>query len=329
MRSIVVILAVVSMAAWAIPAAGQEWAREMFETHEHHFGTLARGSKAEYAFRLTNPYLETVRIARVRTTCGCGVPRVEKDELATYESGAVIVEANTTAFTGHHSATITVTFDQPYRAEVQLYITVYVRGDVVFEPESVAFGQVDQGEAREERVAVEFTRGADREIVEIRSANEYLSAEAVERTRGGGRTVYELLVRLEEGAPPGYLADQIILVTNEPRNREIPLLVEGQVLSAVSASPSSLFLGVLKPGAEVTRQVVLRARRPFRITGVEGESDAFRVGAAEDEARPLHLVPVTFVAREEDEGRVAQTLRFTTDLEGADAEVAAYGVVAP
>jgi hypothetical protein len=53
----------------ALPCAAQEWADKMFTTRSYNFGNIARGAKAEYAFELTNLYVEDVHIASVRVTC--------------------------------------------------------------------------------------------------------------------------------------------------------------------------------------------------------------------------------------------------------------------
>ncbi|MGO8749445.1 MAG: hypothetical protein ACLQNE_26090 [Thermoguttaceae bacterium] len=49
----------------AIPCAAQEWAEKMFTVRSYDFGNVARGAKAEFAFELTNLYLEDVHIASV------------------------------------------------------------------------------------------------------------------------------------------------------------------------------------------------------------------------------------------------------------------------
>jgi len=71
------------VAAIAVTAQAQEWAEKMFTARSYNFGNIARGAKAEYAFELTNLYLEDVHIASVRVTCGCTTPRIERDTLKT------------------------------------------------------------------------------------------------------------------------------------------------------------------------------------------------------------------------------------------------------
>ena len=307
---------------------GQQWAEKMFENRSHDFGSVARDAKAEHRFSLKNIYVEDVHIASVHSGCGCATPRVEKPLLKTYEEGAIVAKLNTDRLRGHQSSTITVTIDKPRRARVQLHVKAYIYDAVVFDPPAVELGSVDQGESVEKVVSVTYTRGTQWRILETKSANPHLSAEVVERKREAGRVTYELRARLDESAPVGYVQDYLVLVTNDSRAKEIPLMVEGQVVGSLTASPSSLFLGVLKPGDTVRKQLVVRAKRPFVIKSIKTDCDCFAFEIPHPaEAKPLYVVPVTFTAGQEP-GGVRKTLRIETDLPNISAEVAALAVVA-
>ena len=130
------------MVLLSVPASGQEWAAKMFSTTSHDFGVVARGAKAEYAFVLENPYVEEVHVAGVRASCSCTQPEVKTPTLKTHEKGVILAKFNTTAFLGPRGAALTVTFDKPYFAEVQLQVRGYIRGDVTLTPGIVDFGEV-------------------------------------------------------------------------------------------------------------------------------------------------------------------------------------------
>src|SRR5664280_2188989 len=117
----------------------------MFKITEHDFGPVARGAKAEYRFVFENLYLEDVHIAGVRTSCGCTTPSIENALLKTYDKGAILAHFNTDTFLGQRGATLTVTIDKPFYAEMQVHVRGYIRGDVVVEPGSVQVGSIDQG----------------------------------------------------------------------------------------------------------------------------------------------------------------------------------------
>ncbi len=113
------------------------------------------------------------------------------------------------------------------------------------------------------------------------------------------------------------------------RSRQIPVRVEGRVLPAVTVSPASLFVGAVQPGKQVTRQLVVRGKKPFRIVSITCEDGSLKLQASVDDTlKPLHLIPVTFLA-DGQPGKVVKTIRIETDLDDATAKLAAYAVVLP
>ncbi len=303
--------------------AAQEWATKMFTTTSHDFQTVAAGSKAEFRFPLKNLYEEDCHIQGVRSSCGCTTPIIVKSDLKTFETGEIVAEFNTKKFIGHKSATITVIFDKPFPAEVQLQIKGFIRSDVVLQPGLVDFGTVDVGTAAEKRVAVSYAGRNNWGLVKAK-APKGLEAEIVETGRGQGQVTYELLVRLSKTAAPGYIQDQILLVTNDERNSEIPVDVEARVVSEISVSPSSVFMGVVQPGQQVTKQLIVRGRRPFKIVGVKCDDASFEI-VADNQTRALHRLPIVFTAGDK-QGKIAQQIAIETD-QGATPTLTAYAQV--
>lgn len=309
------------------PLRAQEWAEKMFTARSYDFGNIARGAKAEYAFELTNLYLEDVHIASVRATCGCTTPRIEKDTLKTYEKGAVIAHINSDRFLGNQGATITVTIDRPLAAKVQLDVKVYVCSDVLLEPSSIALGSVGQGSAVERTIRVQYTGSSDWQILEVRSGNPHLSGTVTEKPRQDGRITYDLKAVLNKDAPVGYVNEHLWLITNVSGTEQIPVPVEGQVQADISVSPSSLFLGVVEPGRSVTKPIVIRGQTPFRISSIRGDCKCLRATAPKGQGpKSLYVVPITFTAPDET-GRVAPTIQIETDSGKTVLKVPAFAVV--
>lgn len=317
---------VACLCCWALPAMGQEWARKMFDTTSHDFGTVPRGAKAEFRFTITNLYKEDVHILSVRSSCGCTKPRIENESLKTWEKGYIVAAFDTRAFLGQRRATLTVTFDKPFFAQTQLHVTGFIRGDIVIDPGAVQFGSVDQGVPASTTVQVRYAGRPDWQIVEVRSANPHLTAEIAETSRGGGEVSYALTVHLAPDAPVGYLREQLRLVTNDRRTPEVLVDVEGRVVAELTVSPATLFLGVLQPGQTVHKKLVVQAHGPIRVTTVEADSGSFEFHLPEA-AKPVQLVGVTYTAPDRP-GKVSYTLRILTDLGGGTArELAAYAQV--
>jgi hypothetical protein len=323
-----ILCAFVLFASLAATASAQDWATKMFETTSHDFGSIARGAKAEFEFVLSNIYLEDVHIASVHSSCGCTDVEIKQPAtLKTYEKGAIVARINSRAFMGQRGATLTVVFDKPFYAEVQLHDSVYIRSDVVFNPGSVDMGAIDQGTALDRQVDVSYAGRSDWQIVGVKSANPHLSGQLLETQRSGGLVSYRLKVRLDGKAPAGYLRDYLTLTTNDFQSPQIPLAVEGMVQPGVTVSPSSLFMGVVHPGEKVTKQLVVRAKKPFRITSISCEDKSFQFDAAkEDTPKLVHLIPVTYVAGT-DPGKVLKMIRIETDLKDQLPELSAYAVV--
>ena len=221
----------------ASPCFGQEWARKMFKSYEHDFGKVAKDAKSEYKFVFENLYLEDIHIATAYPSCGCTSVRIENPLVKTYETGAIVAHFNTDTFQGPHGATITVTIDKPYYAEVQLQVKGDIRIDTVVEPGSVQFPSIDQGIAYDQKVNVSHSGQNDWQILKVNSSNPHISAKAVETGRSYGQVSYQLVVRVDANTPAGYLDDHLMLVTNDAARRRCPCSWKGKSCPASRSAP--------------------------------------------------------------------------------------------
>ncbi len=321
-----VVAVAIGALAWGDAAVAQEWATKMFSVTSHNFGTVAKGSKTEYRFVFRNLYKEDLHVVGVRTSCGCTSPEVTKRDLKTHETAEVVAKFNTRTFLGQHGATLTVTFDKPFYAEVQLRVAGNIRGDVTFDPPFVDLGNVDLGKGAERLIRVTHAGSSPWEIRDVRSVNPSFEVLLSGATRGPSQTAYDLTMRLKPDAPAGYVKGQLILVTNDPRASQIPMDVEGRIVAAVTVSPQLLSLGSVECGGTVTKNVVVRANRPFCVTGINCVDGCL---TCEPKTTPatVHILPVTFTAGAA-AGKVERQLKIATDLgEGAVPVVTVQAVV--
>ncbi|HEX3728084.1 MAG TPA: DUF1573 domain-containing protein [Pirellulales bacterium] len=302
---------VTAVTFWAATASAQQWAEKMFAQRSHDFGNVPRAAKVEYDFVLTNLYAKDIHIASVSASCGCTQPRIAKDTLKPHEQGAIIAAFNTRSFSGQRSARVTVTIDRPQFAQVELQVRGYIRTDVVLDPGLVDLGSISEGATVQKKIRIEHAGRDDWKINGVSTDSPYLSATTKQISRSGGRATYELDVQLKPGAPAGYLKDQLIVATND-RSGHFPVDVEGRVVSELTVSPSTLMLGTLQPGQKVTKQIVIKGAKPFKILDIHCANSAFSFGSSE-EAKALHLVPVTFEA-DATTGKISQSIEIVTDL---------------
>ena len=295
------------------PLSAQDWAEKMFNQVEHNFGTVARGADTVHRFEITNLYKQPMTITAVRSTCGCTSPTIENPTIKTHEKAYIVAKFNTRTFTGFHGATLTVSFGAPYWAEVQVRVHGNIRGDVVFSPGAVQFGQVDEGAPAERTLTVNYAGRESWRIVDITNDNDHFEVELKELSRGIGKVSYNLVVRLKQNVPIGYVKDQLTVVTNDPRSesQRIPLFVEGRVIPEISVTPETLVLGDVALGGAVTRKVVVRGKNPFRIVDVDCGDDCFTF-ETQDATKTIHLVGITFRPQEQS-GTVRVPVRILTD----------------
>ncbi|NOY29957.1 MAG: DUF1573 domain-containing protein [Planctomycetes bacterium] len=275
--------------------SAQEWAEKMFNDLDHDFGTVARGADTVFRFEITNLYKQPMHITGVRSSCGCTSPTVENSTIKTHEKGYVVAKFNTRTFVGRHGATLTISFAPPYAAEVQVRVHGNIRSDVVFQPGAVQFGSVDEGAMNEQLISVNYAGRENWTIVDVTNDNNHFEVELQETFRGGGKVSYGLLVRLKDNMPPGYVKDQLTVITNDHRaeSQRIPLYVEGRIVPEISVTPAIWVLGNVTTDKAITKKVVVRGKTPFKITSVDCSDDCFTF-KTDDQSKQLHLVEITF-----------------------------------
>ena len=328
----------------AMEAPAQEWGPALFNNKViHDFGTVARGALAEHRFKLENVYREDIDISSVTAACGCTKLSSTKKLVKMYETAEIVAELDTRRFIGFKEATIRVSLAfrpadpgrSPVSTEVQLKLRAFIRGDVVFEPGVVQFDSVAPGQNLQRQVAITYAGRSDWRILEATSSSSHVQVSFKETGRNidpdlrATKVTYDLAVTLKDTAPAGYLQERITLKTNDEKqeNARVPLVVQGLVVPSLTANPAMLMLGVLKPGQSVSRNVVVRGDKPFRISGVSGPDGQFRFTHATD-AKPVHVLTVHFTAGSKP-GRVTGKIRIATDLGGASVDVDADGQILP
>ena len=138
---------------------------------------------------------------------------------------------------------------------------------------------------------------------------------------------YEVTVKLNATAPAGYFQEQVSLKTNDPsqQNARVPLVVQGYIVPTLSVNPTILMLGEVKSGESVSKNLVVRGGKPFRIASISGPDDQFRF-TPPTEAKDVQVIGVQFNAGAKP-GKIAGKIDITTDLGGAAVDVDVNGQV--
>lgn len=286
--------------------ADETWGPKMFAVKKHDFGRVAIGSDAVFQFKLQNIYEQDIRILSAQSSCGCTNVSIPKEVLKSEEVGAVVATFNTSGqHTREKSATLTVQLETRVdghilRDTVQLFVSGYIRPDVVLTPGSVEFGSVAEGNKVVRSVRLEYAGRPDWALTKIERSNPHIHARAEQLKREGGEVSYRITVTLKDNAPVGYVKDVLRFTTNETKPGmnepvEIVLPIQGLVMAPIQAKPSPFMAGFVSTGESVSKNLVVRSETPFRILSVDSEDKRFRFSFPNQES-PIQIVSVVFTA---------------------------------
>ena len=277
-------------------ANAADWAEKLFKQKHHDFGTVGRNSKSEYSFEIENCFEEDVRIASVRSSCGCTNPVVPKKILKSWEKGEVIAQFNTKSFIGDKSASITVVIDRPYYAEVTLLVKGKIRSDIVLNPGEVNFGDVDVGDSKNLMTTISYTGRKTWNITDVRGDVDCLEVRLDPVARQQGSTNYKLHFRLKENAPIGALQQEITVVTDDPSESMFRIPIFARVNPPISLTPKLVSIGSIKNGQLAQTKLLLRSKKPISIVGIDCDDDRVSFEVPQGE-KTVHIIPLTLRAQ--------------------------------
>jgi hypothetical protein len=211
-------------------------------------------------------------------------------------------------------------------AEGQVRVDGNIRSDIVFTPGAVKFEGVDQGSPAEQKVTVSYSGRSNWKVVDVRGASDALEVELTQTQKYSGRVSYELLVRLKDTASAGYFNEQLVLVTNDQENPRVPIYVTGNIVSQISVNPEPLMLGSVMRGQQVSRKLIVRGKKPFKIVQITSSEPALQF-KTDEASSDKHIVDVVFDANGA-AGDVKIPISITTDLgEKFSTSVTAYATI--
>ena len=325
-----VMAAVLVLAAAAPTATAQNWAEKMFKDGQlsHDFGVVPHGAQLFHRFHVTNIWAVRMEIVGLSPSCGCVTANPSKRVLEPRESGTIDVQVDARRFVGPKTVTIRVSVGPNFVSSANLSVSATSRQDIVFNPGEINFGQVNVGQKRVLTADVEYAGGLDWKLNEVVIPNDLpLDVTSTQKYRRPGQVGYTLAVTLRPNAPVGIIKDFIYLKTNDPNAAMVPLLIEGNVAAALTVSPSVLNLGTVSANQPLTRRVVVRANKPFRVLEVLGTDNAITLGAPTTSTAQIQTL--TFRCLFDTPGDFKRELKIKTDAQEAPVSLTIEATVQP
>ncbi len=289
------------------------WANKLFANETtHDFGNVARGAQLKFSFKMTNIYKVPLDITDIRVQCNCVKAEPSTKSLQPNETATLNISMDAKQFVGQKSVFVYVTVGPKFVSTATLIVSANARGDVVFAPNEIDFGNFQRGQTPAKSIDVEYVGTlADWKVVEVvknGSAPFELKVADLAPKRG-----YRLLATMKADAPPGAFKQEVILKTNDTGGPVLTFNVVGAVqASGLAVSPSPIVVKDLKVGEMQTKKVFLRASKPFRIVGVDGQGDGVTVEFAN---RPDATQVITVSLAPTKAGELRKQLVIRTDLD--------------
>lgn len=181
-----------------------------FAKIHHDYGDIPANTTAEHAFTFTNTGDEPVYVYRTRTSCGCTVAALEKNEYLPGESGEIVARFSPKGTT-RQSKSIYVMTNASGQEQLELKVSAQPILTYQWQPRTLQFGEVKIGEpatqqvfirSRDPQFTVENVRVMDFDDVIVRELGEdEFDAEIV--ADGNLKHVKGFEVTLTDAAPIG------------------------------------------------------------------------------------------------------------------------------
>ena len=311
---VVVTLLILGLRGTAL--AESNWADSLFQERSHDFGKVPRGATVRHPFVLTNRLAVPISIVNLRVSCGCTSGKASQTLVESGKTATIEAQMDTRNFVGAKATTLFVTvMAGSEQVEIGLGVASMILSDIVLNPGQLDFGSILRGQTPELSLTIDRIGKPDWRAVKMVSSSKVLSATLQETQRTGDAVGYLLKVSIRPDAHAGAIRDEIIIQTNDQESPSFPILVTAQIRGDLAATPGVLNLGAASSSGLVTGRYIVRASKPFKIVSLEGSGDGFAIAKADDNAKPLHILTVSFKPEESKlQGELQHKFKITTDL---------------
>jgi len=293
-------------------AQAGSWADALFTELSKDFGSVPRGPLLAHHFHIKNNSTVPVHISGIRVSCGCVSATPLSNTILPGEDTAILAQMDTTRFTGIKTVTVYVSFDQPNREEVRLWVQANGRDDVSVAPDTINYGQIKRGSTPSVVVNIVLRGDSSWQVTGVQSESNYVRTTVKEIRRQNYEVTYQLTVQLRSDAPIGKWYTDVWLKTSNPATPRVRVPVNVEIESALTISPALVDLGPVKVGNQAQRRVILRGVKPFIVKEIKGADGDLTVVDTSSDARAVHVLAVTL--KPTAAGDLKRQLRILTDL---------------
>ncbi|MEM8757052.1 MAG: DUF1573 domain-containing protein [Planctomycetota bacterium] len=289
------------------------------------FGQIGDVSTVRKTVTLTNTGDQAVEIPEengVRGSCGCTVPKLEKNVLEPGESMEIEVAFNPVNRNGVQNKTVTINSNAEAPTVIPVNATIIQRVQVV---EGIAqMGRIDQGDSHTIEINIRGLTG-DFEVLDVSvDRPDAYRAEIIGQSLTSrddpfgdgqidvGQTT--VAITLLDDAPVGRIDSMLSYSTNDAEDRQRQLRIAGSVVGDLRLDQGGVRLGLMQPGDDFEQSVVVYSHkgnefnvpRALFVSSDLSPEDRARISAT---VEPLPIEDVRTGFRVTLAGDVSETMR--------------------
>ncbi len=231
--SLVLILACLLLSAGPIFAG--KGPKLKFREESKDFGKVKQGEVLTHVFVFKNEGDETLKITKVKTSCGCTAAILFKEEIAPGEEGKIKLTYNTKGFQGKNTKYINVESNDPAQPRMRLTVTAEIevppRPRIFLDRYAIDLGLVLENEEIQAKTKIK-----NRGELELRVTCTHKRASFFS---GGKKITFPLKIaagketEVEIRIPPskrkGVMREYVVMKSNDPMKPNVSLYVSGYI----------------------------------------------------------------------------------------------------
>lgn len=227
-----------------------------FENPDFNFGKVYKGKKVEHIYKFENLGNDTLKITRVKPSCGCTAVILTNNTIPPGETGEIKATFKTSSYSGNIKKSITVSSNDPDTPRHKLTFSGEIIEDISIKPRNINFGSINSEKevAKTVTVTVKSQTGPDFKINKITPSRQFVTA-SIDRENDGE---YVINVTLEDKPKIGRFSGTIVLETNSPKQKRANIPFFGEITGAITTYPKRIYYGNVVEGKELTRKVFVK-----------------------------------------------------------------------
>ena len=222
-----------------------------FNNPDYNFGQIYKGQKVEHIYKFENRGNDTLKIKKVKTSCGCTAARLTNKTIPPGETGEIKATFTSGSTSGNIKKSITVSSNDPDTPKYRLTISGeiikdLIIKDLIIKPERIDFGSISAGEETSKTVSIKSQTEPDFKIKKIKPSKPFIDATIAGEKNGE----YIIKIALKHNPEIGKFSGVIYLKTNSKMQGKANIPFVGEIVGDITTYPKKIYYGSVVKGKE-------------------------------------------------------------------------------